>query len=80
VLSTQPLLYVSTDVLKASLLKRELNPCLEVDVKTRQRPSTETYVKNCYENDHCVASHAVSYVIRHLRKAPSPCVMSIRMS
>ena len=43
-LGLQPLSHVGKGVLEASVLKRELNPCLEVDVKTRQRPSTETNV------------------------------------
>jgi len=42
-LGTRPLLHVCTDVLEASVLKMELKPCLEVDVKSVQRPSIEIY-------------------------------------
>ena len=42
-LGTRPLRHVCTDVLEASVLKRELEPCLEVDLKAVQRPSIEIY-------------------------------------
>ena len=43
-LGTRPLLHVCTDVLEASVLKRELKPGLEIDVKAVQRPSIEIYL------------------------------------
>ena len=42
-LGTRRLRHVFTGVLEASVLKRELKPCLEVDVKAVQRPSIEIY-------------------------------------
>ena len=42
-LSTRSLRHVCTDVLGASVLKRELELCLEFDVKAVQRPSIEIY-------------------------------------
>ena len=42
-LGTRPLLHVCPYVLEASVLKRELNLCFEVDVMAVQRPSIEIY-------------------------------------
>ena len=42
-LGARPLLHVCTEMLEASVLKRELKMCLEFDVKAVQRPSIEIY-------------------------------------
>ena len=42
-LGTRLLLHVCPDMFEASVLKRELRQCLEVDLKAVQRPSIEIY-------------------------------------